>query len=125
MFSGMEHNRIQKLLLSEYFDFSDKLLVESPFAETTRDGRGLREVALGLTPSRLVIAADILKNNSDFMCPPDLDPSIESFELVSVYPLEFVTLSVFRRRRRRTLKARYSERAKISRCHIVFLLSLE
>ena len=125
MFSGMEHNRIQKLLLSEYFDFSDKLLVESPFAETTRDGRGLREVALGLTPSRLVIAADILKKNSDFMCPPDLDPSIESFELVSVYPLEFVTLSVFRRRRRRTLKARYSERAKISRCHIVFLLSLE
>ncbi|XP_015514162.1 uncharacterized protein LOC107220195 [Neodiprion lecontei] len=102
----MEHNRIQKLLLSEYCDFSDTVLVESPFAQTTRDGRGLREVALGLTPSRLVVAADILNENSDFMCPPDLDPSIESFELVSVYPLEFVALSIFRRRRRRTLKAR-------------------
>lgn len=103
---GVEYNRIQKLLLSEYCDFSDRVLVESPFAETTRDGRGLREVALGLTPTRLVIAADIFDTNQEFTCPPDLDPSIESLELVSVYPLEFVTLSIFRRRRRRTLKAR-------------------
>lgn len=103
----MEYNRIQKLLLSEYCDFSDTVLVESPFAQTTRDGRGLREVALGLTPSKLVIAADILNENPEFICPPDLDPSIESFELVSVYPLDCVALSVFRRRRRRTLKARY------------------
>ncbi|XP_012263119.2 uncharacterized protein LOC105690129 [Athalia rosae] len=102
----MEHNRIQKLLLSEYCEFSDTVLIESPFAQTTRDGKGLREVALGLTPSRLIIAADILNKNSEFMCPPDLDPSIESFELVSVFPLEYVALSIFRRRRRRTLKAR-------------------
>ncbi|KAI4501987.1 hypothetical protein M0802_002669 [Mischocyttarus mexicanus] len=103
-----ENNRIQKLLLSEYCDFSDTVLVESPFAETTRDGHGLRQVALGLTPERLIVAADVFKQNSNhFLCPSDLDPSIESFELVSVYPLEYITLTIFARRHRKTLKGRY------------------
>ncbi|XP_036146793.1 uncharacterized protein LOC105828586 [Monomorium pharaonis] len=100
-------NRIRKLLLSEYREFSETILVESPFAETTRNGRGVRQVALGLTPTRLIVAADVLQTNPGFLCPPGIDASIESFELVSVYPLEYVTLSVFRRRRRRTLKARF------------------
>ncbi|KAL6259059.1 hypothetical protein P5V15_008981 [Pogonomyrmex californicus] len=91
-------NRIRKLLQSEYYEFSETILVESPFAETTRNGRGIRQVALGLTPTRLIVAADILQINSNFLCPPGIDASIESFELVSVYPLEYVTLSVFRRR---------------------------
>ncbi|CAL1689274.1 unnamed protein product [Lasius platythorax] len=101
------NNRIRKLLLSEYCEFSETILVESPFAETTRNGRGLRQVALGLTPTKLIVAADVLQTNPGFICPSDIDVSIESFELVSVYPLEYVTLSVFRRRRRRTLKARF------------------
>ncbi|XP_018312586.1 uncharacterized protein [Mycetomoellerius zeteki] len=100
-------NRIRKLLLSEYHEFSETILVESSFAETTRNGRGVRQVSLGLTPTRLIVAADILQTNPGFFCPPYIDASIESFELVSVYPLEYVTLSVFRRRRRRTLKARF------------------
>ncbi|XP_011880382.1 PREDICTED: uncharacterized protein LOC105568916 [Vollenhovia emeryi] len=91
-------NRIRKLLLSEYRELSETILVESPFAETTRNGRGIRQVALGLTPTRLIVAADILQINPGFYCPPGIDASIESFELVSVYPLEYVTLSVFRRR---------------------------
>ncbi|XP_029674770.1 uncharacterized protein LOC115242528 [Formica exsecta] len=102
-----QNNRIRKLLLSEYCEFSETILVESPFAETTRNGRGLRQVTLGLTPTRLIVAADVLQTNPAFICPSDIDVSIESFELVSVYPLEYVTLSVFRRRRRRTLKARF------------------
>ncbi|XP_076235750.1 uncharacterized protein LOC143180102 [Calliopsis andreniformis] len=97
-----EHNRIQKLLSSEYSDFSDNILVESPFAETTRNGRGIRQVSLALTPSKLIIAADVFKDNSEFFCPRDLDPSIESFELISVYPLQYVALSVFNRRHRKT-----------------------
>ncbi|KAG7206904.1 hypothetical protein KM043_000799 [Ampulex compressa] len=101
-----ENKRIQRLLLSEYWDFSDTILVESPFAETTRNGHGIRQVALGLTPSRLIVAADVLKDKFDeFLCP--IDPSIANFELVSVYPLEYVTLSIFRRRRRKSLKARF------------------
>ncbi|EGI65001.1 Ras guanine nucleotide exchange factor E [Acromyrmex echinatior] len=100
-------NRIRKLLLSEYHEFSEIILVESPFAETTRNGRGIRQVTLGLTPTKLIVAADILQTNPGFFCPSCIDASIESFELVSVYPLEYVTLSVFRRRHRRTLKARF------------------
>lgn len=41
------NNRIQKLLFSEYADFEDMVLVESPFAQTTREGRGLRQVHIG------------------------------------------------------------------------------
>lgn len=45
---GSPMNRIQKLLLSdEYATFDDTVLVESPFAEVTADGVGLRQVQLG------------------------------------------------------------------------------
>lgn len=104
----MSQNRIKKLLLSEYKEFSDKILIESPFAETTRDGKGLREVALGLTPSKLIIATDVFRRKNDYTCFKNIDPSIESFELVSIYPLEYINLSIFRRRKRKTLKARYT-----------------
>ncbi|XP_043525979.1 uncharacterized protein LOC122537096 [Frieseomelitta varia] len=103
----LEENRIQKLLASEYSDFADAILVESPFAETARNGRGIRQVSLGLTPSKLIVAADVFRGNSQFFCPPTVDPSIESFELISLYPLRCVSLSVFNRRRRKTLKARF------------------
>lgn len=102
----MEQTRIQKLLMSEYSDFSDTVLVESPFAETTRNGRGIRQVSLALTPSKLIVAADVFKGGSDFFCPRALDPSIESFELISLYPLQYIRLSVFSRRQRKSLKAR-------------------
>ncbi|XP_076641683.1 uncharacterized protein LOC143352765 [Halictus rubicundus] len=103
--NDVEHNRIQKLLTSEYSDFADTILVESPFAETTRSGRGIRQVSIGLTPTKLIIAADVFKGKK-YYCPHGVDPSIESFELISVYPIQYVTLSVFNRRRRNTLKAR-------------------
>ena len=112
----MELDRVRRLLLAEYSellddrspgqDSLDALLVESPFAETTRDGRGVREVALGLTRTKLIVAADVLPSRHEYYCPKCLDASIESLELLSVYPLELVTLSVYRRRRRRSLKAR-------------------
>lgn len=102
----VDQNRIKKLLASEYSDFSDVILVESPFAETTRNGRGIRQVSLALTPSKLIVAADVFNEKSQFFCPRTLDPSIESFELISVYPLRCVNLSIFSRRRRKTLKAR-------------------
>lgn len=43
----MGSNRIQKLLFSEYSDMEDTVLVESPFAETSRSGAGLRQVQIG------------------------------------------------------------------------------
>ncbi|GLH04704.1 uncharacterized protein GBIM_10355 [Gryllus bimaculatus] len=44
---SMMSNRIQKLLFSEYSDFEDMVLVESPFAEITKEGNGIRQVHLG------------------------------------------------------------------------------
>lgn len=43
----MSINRVQKLLFSEYCDFEDMVLIESPFAQTTKGGQGLRQVYLG------------------------------------------------------------------------------
>ncbi|XP_022912500.2 uncharacterized protein [Onthophagus taurus] len=105
----MSINRIQKLLFSEYCDFEDMVLVESPFAQTTREGKGLRQVQLGLTPSKLVLATDILQTAelSPVTYIPGLDPEIETFELVAVYPLECVNISVFHRRSRQSLKAHF------------------
>lgn len=104
----MEYKRIRKLLrCSEYRDFAeDDVLVESPFAETTREGEGIREVALALTRTKLIVAADIFPQAHEFYCVRGTDPSIETLELISVYPLEFVTISVYRRKQRKVLKTR-------------------
>lgn len=101
--------RIKKLLQHEYCDFDDEILVEAPFAETSRTGRGVREVTLGLTPTKLIVATDVMSKSCGFSCPRGIDHSIENFELVSVYPLKYVILSVFHRRHKKTLKARYSK----------------
>lgn len=39
--------RIQKLLLCEYKDFDDTVLIESPFAQITENGMGIRQVQIG------------------------------------------------------------------------------
>ncbi len=44
----MSVGRIQKLLFSEYCDFEDMVLIESPFAQTTKQGKGIRQVYLGM-----------------------------------------------------------------------------
>lgn len=44
----MSDCRVQKLLFSEFCDFDDMVLLESPFAQTTKDGTGIRQVHLGM-----------------------------------------------------------------------------
>ena len=41
--------RIQKLLLSEYDDFNEEVLIENPFTEVTDDGIGKRQLYIGKT----------------------------------------------------------------------------
>lgn len=105
----MSVNRVQKLLFSEYCDFEDMVLIESPFAQTTKDGKGIRQVHLGLTPSKLVLATDVLPPveyvNVKYL--PGIDPEIETFELIAIYPVECVNLSIYRRKRKQALKARF------------------
>lgn len=119
----MSLKRVQKLLFSEYCDFEDMVLIESPFAQTTREGKGIRQVHigiflkvkltiienLGLTSSKLVLATDVLppveKSFIGFI--PGIDPDIETFELIAIYPIECINLSIFRRHKRQTLKAHF------------------
>ncbi|CAH1117516.1 unnamed protein product [Phaedon cochleariae] len=105
----MSDNRVQKLLFSEYCDFEDMVLIESPFAQTTKDGIGIRQVHLGLTPSKLVLATDVLPpvEYVNFSYFPGIDPEIETFELIAIYPVECVNLSVYRTKRTQALKARF------------------
>ncbi|KAJ8939758.1 hypothetical protein NQ318_004172, partial [Aromia moschata] len=105
----MSVNRVQKLLFSEYCDFEDMVLIESPFAQTTKEGKGIRQVHIGITPSKLVLATDILPPVEFGTCKytPGVDPEIETFELIAIYPVECVNLSVYRRKQRQALKARF------------------
>ncbi|XP_050308206.1 uncharacterized protein LOC126744714 isoform X2 [Anthonomus grandis grandis] len=105
----MSINRVQKLLISEYCDFEDLVLIESPFAQTTKDGKGVRQVHLGLTPSKLILATDVLPpvDRENVRYNPLIDPEIETFELIAIYPVECVNLSIYRRKRRQALKARF------------------
>ncbi|XP_039295163.1 uncharacterized protein LOC111055124 isoform X1 [Nilaparvata lugens] len=112
----MNTNRIQKLLFNEYSDFEDVVLLESPFTETSEDGRGLRQVQMGLTTTKLILATDIIKsydnNGTSFAYCLEagrigIDPEIESLELVSLFPVEVVNLSVYHRKTRHTLKAHF------------------
>ncbi|KAL3266400.1 hypothetical protein HHI36_010577 [Cryptolaemus montrouzieri] len=105
----MSINRVQKLLFSEYCDFEDMVLIESPFAQTTKEGQGIRQVYLGLTPTKLVLATDVIPpvEKSCTRFTPGVDPDIETFELIAIYPVECVNLSVFSKQKRQALKAHF------------------
>lgn len=63
----------------------------------------------GLTPSKLILATDVLPAISleNVLYNPWVDPEIETFELIAIYPVECVNLSVYRKRKRQALKARF------------------
>ncbi|XP_045479123.1 uncharacterized protein LOC123684063 isoform X2 [Harmonia axyridis] len=105
----MSINRVQKLLFSEYCDFEDMVLIESPFAQTTKEGQGIRQVYLGLTPTKLVLATDVIPpvERSCTHFTPGIDPDIETFELIAIYPVECVNLTVFSKQKRQALKAHF------------------
>lgn len=102
------YNRIQKLLLTEYNDFEETILVESSFAQINPKGIGIAEVILGLTETNFIIAGD-------FFPPPELtlikiptnivvDPETESMELISVIPLTLLKLKLCARNTRNFIK---------------------
>lgn len=67
-------------------------------------------MSTGLTPTKLVLATDVLPiaSNTSVMYLPGIDPDVETFELIAVYPINCVNLSIFHRRKRKSLKARFS-----------------
>lgn len=50
-----------------------------------------------------------VKNYPILWYPGDIDPEVETMELICIYPIEVVSLSVWQRRRRRVLKARFHD----------------
>lgn len=63
----------------------------------------------GLTPTKLIMATDVIPSakESEAWCLQEVDPDIETFELISVYPVDCVNLSIFRRKKRQSLKAHF------------------
>lgn len=63
----------------------------------------------GLTPTKLILATDKLLPANETYCTyiPGVDPDVETFELIAVYPLECVRLSVFHRRKHKSIKAHF------------------
>lgn len=101
-------NRVQKLLLTEYIDFHDTVLVESSFALVTSKGVGLQAVVLALTEKYLIQAADFFCEDSSPQKTPFIDVEIETLELISLWPLEFLSLKLCARKSRNYLKV-YTE----------------
>uniref|UniRef100_A0A1I8MMS4 Uncharacterized protein n=1 Tax=Musca domestica TaxID=7370 RepID=A0A1I8MMS4_MUSDO len=94
--------RIQKLMIEEYEEIYEPIIVENPFTQVTEDGIGLRQFHIGLTRSKLLFGCDDFDSIdlADFHGQGGKDPEIETFELVSMLPLEFLKLNFFRKQQR-------------------------
>jgi len=91
--------RVQKVLLAEYEEIYEPVLVENPFTLVDIKGVGLRQYHIGLTCNRLIFGCDNFAKYGDepgFLS-RGLDPEIESFELVSMLPLQLIRFHFFRK----------------------------
>ncbi|XP_073829596.1 uncharacterized protein [Musca autumnalis] len=94
--------RIQKLMIEEYEEIYEPIIVENPFTQVTENGIGLRQFHIGLTRSKLLFGCDDFDKTDleDVHGHQNKDPEIETFELVSMLPLQFVKLNFFRKQKR-------------------------
>ncbi|KAJ8724988.1 hypothetical protein PYW07_015946 [Mythimna separata] len=101
---------IKKLLSSEYNEFDGTILVESPFAEITRDGKViLRLVQLGLNSKAFIIASerDITGKDASTSDGTPLCRESSVIEILSLYPWESIRLTIFKTSQRQVLKATF------------------
>ncbi|XP_037714855.1 uncharacterized protein LOC119558708 [Drosophila subpulchrella] len=91
--------RVQKVLLAEYEEIYEPVLVENPFTLVDIRGMGLRQYQIGLTCNRLLFGCDNFSKYGDVpsFLARGLDPEIESFELVSMLPLQLIRFHFFRK----------------------------
>ncbi|XP_030387812.1 uncharacterized protein LOC115634299 [Scaptodrosophila lebanonensis] len=97
--------RVQKLLLSEFDEIYEPVLVENPFTLVDAKGIGVRQYHIALTCTRIVFGCDNFYKHGEQCCEPrwhslGLDPEIECFELVSMMPLQFIRFNFFRKGQR-------------------------
>ncbi|XP_016946772.1 uncharacterized protein LOC108022398 [Drosophila biarmipes] len=91
--------RVQKVLLAEYEEIYEPVLVENPFTLVDIRGEGLRQYQIGLTCNRLLFGCDNFAKYGDepSYVARGLDPEIESFELVSMLPLQLIRFHFFKK----------------------------
>lgn len=126
-------NRIEKLLATEYENFKENILVESPFTQVSESGKGIRAVTIGewnlnfrnfirhsnprtidrnsfyfsaLTQNNLIIATDVFLSNN-FQVPSNVDPEIETLELIKVIPTQHLHYYLTNKNRKFYLKVSY------------------
>uniref|UniRef100_A0A1B0B6D4 Uncharacterized protein n=1 Tax=Glossina palpalis gambiensis TaxID=67801 RepID=A0A1B0B6D4_9MUSC len=94
--------RIQKVMIAEYNDIYEPVIVENPFTQVTECGQGLRQYHIGLTRTKLIFGCDDFDDCADLnsCLYREIDPEIETFQLVSLLPLQFVKLQFFRKQNR-------------------------
>ncbi|XP_075156494.1 uncharacterized protein LOC142229801 [Haematobia irritans] len=93
--------RIQKLMIAEYRELYEPVIVENPFTQVDEFGNGLQQFHIGLTRSKLIFGCDDFDNSHvQNVYGNGLDPEIETFDLVSILPLQFLKLKFFRKKGR-------------------------
>ncbi|XP_017072691.1 uncharacterized protein LOC108108948 [Drosophila eugracilis] len=94
--------RVQKVLLAEYEEIYEPVLVENPFTLVDIRGVGLRQYHIGLTCNRLLFGCDNFSKYGDkpSYLARGLDPEIESFDLASMLPLQLIRFHFFRKANR-------------------------
>ncbi|KAH8413672.1 hypothetical protein KR222_003184 [Zaprionus bogoriensis] len=103
--------RVQKVLLSEYQEIYEPVMVENPFTLVDAQGQGLRQYQIALTGSKLLFGCDNFEKHEpheqlqphvEQLRQPDcsnrgLDPEIECFDLISMVPLEYIRFNFYRK----------------------------
>ncbi|XP_034106112.1 uncharacterized protein LOC117569157 [Drosophila albomicans] len=97
--------RVQKLLLAEYEEIYEPVMIESPFTLVDANGQGLCQYQVALTGSKLLFGSDNFDKHEEQDEEYDfnnrgLDPEIECFDLISMMPLEYVRFNFYRKRDR-------------------------
>ncbi|XP_037936496.1 uncharacterized protein LOC119670343 [Teleopsis dalmanni] len=93
--------RIQKILLAEFKNIYESVLVENPFTQVDENGYGLKQYHIGVTYTKILFGVDnFISTNLDDIYSQNIDPEIETFELTSLIPLQLLKFQFYRKRNR-------------------------
>ncbi|XP_055371535.1 uncharacterized protein LOC129605668 [Condylostylus longicornis] len=110
--------RLCRLVMDEFNGLKEEVIIESPFAQITQDGEGIRQVQLGLTRKYLLVGKDNFdkaetESLSNIYFKADIEPEFESMRLIQIIPLKAIRIKVYRRDSRELLKIIAGNNSKI------------
>lgn len=91
--------RVQKILLAEYDEVYEPVLVENPMVLVDGRGYGLRQYYMGLTCNLLIFGCDRIVEPTEMPTyrSTDVDSEIECFDLVCMLPLQCLRFHFYRK----------------------------